>query len=728
MEKQISKHKVEIWGGMECTINRVHESYMDQLSLSGHYTRALNDIERFAALGIKSIRYPVLWEKHQPEKNQPVNWSSSSETLNAIRQAGIEPIVGLVHHGSGPSYVNFFDGTFEHGLEQFAAKVAQQYPWVQYYTPINEPLTTARFCGLYGLWYPHQTTSLDFLRILFAECKATVLAMQAIRKINPEAKLVQTEDLGKIHSTPALKYQADFENKRRWLSYDLLCGKVNKQHELWQYLVWEGITKEELLFFVNNPCPPDILGVNHYITSERWLDERVENFPPHTHGGNGRHVYADVEAVRAGKHVGPKVLLKEAWDRYNMPIAVTEVHLHCTREEQMRWLHHVWQAANELLQEGVNIKAITAWALLGSFDWNSLLTIPAGVYEAGVFDVRGSALRSTVLAKMVETYARGDAYNHPVLEEEGWWNKPCAIYYKVDEMPLCKDIEQDERSFTPLLIIGKTGTLGRAFARVCSQRNIPHVLLGRDDITITDPTDVERMLAKYKPWAIVNATGYVRVDDAEHERDNCFLINTTVPQILSAACSRHGIQFITFSSDLVFDGRKNNPYIESDSVAPLNVYGQSKAMAEAKVSTTFRDALIIRTSAFFGPWDRYNFVYHTLNTLKSGQEFIAANDMIISPTYVPDLVNVSLDLLLDGEKGIWNLSNKGSLSWSTLAGEVAERGGYTSAKVKAVTSSEMNFIASRPSYSALATEKGYELPSWDNALNRYFREQEMFAA
>ena len=238
MKKGSTKNRIEIWGGIECSFNRVEARYMDQLDLSGHYKRGYEDIKRFADLGIKALRYPILWEKHVPEKDTIINWSYSKERLDELKQAGITPIAGLVHHGSGPAYTDFFDGSFAEGLAAYAEQVAANFPWIEYYTPVNEPLTTARFCGMYGHWYPHKSTPFDFLTILLAECKGTVLAMQAIRKINPCAKLVQTEDLGKTHSTDKLKYQTEFENNRRWLSFDLLGGKVDENHPLWQYLMW----------------------------------------------------------------------------------------------------------------------------------------------------------------------------------------------------------------------------------------------------------------------------------------------------------------------------------------------------------------------------------------------------------------------------------------------------------------------------------------------------------
>jgi dTDP-4-dehydrorhamnose reductase len=141
-------------------------------------------------------------------------------------------------------------------------------------------LTTARFSGLYGHWYPHGRDDQTFVRALLGQCRATALAMHAIREINPHAQLIQTEDLGKIFSTRALRYQAEFENERRWLSLDLLCGRVTSEHRMWPYLTGvAGIDESELAWFIEHPCPPDIIGINHYLTSERFLDERIERYP-----------------------------------------------------------------------------------------------------------------------------------------------------------------------------------------------------------------------------------------------------------------------------------------------------------------------------------------------------------------------------------------------------------------------------------------------------------------
>ena len=698
----------EVWGGIECTINRVGNDFRDQLSYSGHYDRH-NDIEQFAALGIKKLRYPILWEYHQPDQRTEINWSWTEKQLNTIRENGITPIAGLVHHGSGPAFTDLCDKEFPYKLAKYAKAVAKKFPWIEYYTPVNEPLTTARFSGLYGFWYPHKQNELCFVKMLLNQLKGVVLSMRAIRKINSKAKLVQTEDLPKVHSTNLLSYQAEFENKRRWLTYDLLCGKVNKEHYFWNYFINIGIDKNELEFFLDNPCPPDIIGLNYYVTSERYLDEKIENYHWSTHGGNHKHKYADVEAVRIGELDGMGSLVKEAWKRYNLPIAITENHLSCTREEQMRWFKEGWETCCELKNDGVDVKAITVWSLLGAYDWNSLLTCSNNYYESGAFDIGNNKFRITALGKMVTEVATTGNYHHPLLNEKGWWNKK-------------RDINQimETRKENQLLIIGRNGTLGHAFMRICEQRRIPYVALTRKDLDISNEQDVRRVVDSYRPWGIINTAGYVKVDDAESNYNECFAVNTIAPGILANVCNIRGIHFMTFSSDLIFDGNKRTPYYESDAAKPLNIYGISKANGEQVVQKVNSKSLIIRTSAFFGPWDRFNFAYYVLESLRNGRQFEVVKDVIVSPTYVPDLANAALDLFIDEESGIWHLSNEGMVSWADFAIAIADKAGIKKNNLIFKNLDEMSWKAQRPLYSALKSDKGITLPVLDNALERFF--------
>src|SRR3954469_11608696 len=149
-----SDQPLEIWGGVECTVARLGDSYRDQLELSGHASRA-DDLELFADLGGRALRSPVLGKRPQPQFHSQPDWRWSDARLGRIRELGIRPIVGLLHHGSGPHYTSLDGDNFVEAFTRYATQVAERYPWVDAYTPINEPLTTARFSGLYGHWYPH---------------------------------------------------------------------------------------------------------------------------------------------------------------------------------------------------------------------------------------------------------------------------------------------------------------------------------------------------------------------------------------------------------------------------------------------------------------------------------------------------------------------------------------------------------------------------------------------
>ena len=420
---------IQMWGGVECTVNRVHDRYLDQIQRSGHDQRP-DDLECFAGLGLQALRYPLLWERTMRSGSHP-DWSLPDRQLRSLRLLGVRPIAGLLHHGSGPPHTSLLDPELPAKLSAYARAVAVRYPWIDAYTPVNEPLTTARFSALYGHWYPHRRDALSCMQALLLQCRATVLAMRAIRTINPAAQLIQTEDLGQTRSTPHLAYQADFENERRWLTFDLLCGRVDRTHPLWGYLRWLGVPESELRIFQHEPCPPELIGVNYYVTSERFLDDHVARYPSWTHGGNGRHSYADVEAVRvcAEGLLGLGHLLAQAHRRYQIPLAVTEVHMGCTRGEQLRWFYQQWQAAQAAGSDGVDVRAVTTWALLGSHDWDSLATRDQGHYEPGAFELREGRRRPTALARLVRALAQRRELNSPLLSSPGWWQRPERLLY-----------------------------------------------------------------------------------------------------------------------------------------------------------------------------------------------------------------------------------------------------------------------------------------------------------
>jgi dTDP-4-dehydrorhamnose reductase len=487
---------LELWGGVECTVNRVGDRYFDQVERTGHGARP-GDLDRIAATGVAALRYPVLWERTAPAGLARADWGWADERLGRLRELGIRPIVTLVHHGSGPPHTSLTDPGFVTGLAEFAGAVAERYPWVRDFTPVNEPLTTARFSGLYGYWHPHGRDARTFARALLTQVAAIAASMRAIRRVTPEARLVHTEDAGRTFATPSLAYQARFENERRWLAIDLLCGRVDENHSLWPDLLAWGIGADELAALAADPVPPDVVGLNYYLTGDRLLDRRGSRYPRHARGGNAFQRYADVEAVRAwgGGIAGHAAVLREAWERYRLPVAITELHLGCTREEQLRWLHEAWTAAHAVRAEGADVRAVTVWSLLGCYDWDSLLTRDAGHYEPGAFDLRAPEPRPTALAAMMAELVAGRPATHPVLDTPGWWRRPERFGYR--RVGPAGDGGGGELAVAlgrPILVVG---SVDPAFARICRQRGLAYVSV--------DAASADAAVERFRPWSVVNA-------------------------------------------------------------------------------------------------------------------------------------------------------------------------------------------------------------------------------
>lgn len=666
----------ELWGGVECTATRAGDRFVDQVRRSGHHDR-IEDLDRFAALGLRAIRYPVLWERIAPDHPDRSDWSWTDARLERLRFLGIDVIAGLVHHGGGPRYTDLLDNAFAPGVARHAAAAARRYPWVRDWTPINEPVTTARFAALYGVWHPHRADEASFWRALLNEVDATRLAMRAIRRVTPGARLIQTDDLGRTYATERLAEQAAFDNTRRWMGWDLLFGRVTPAHPLWHRLCAHGLG-ERLRVIADDPCPPDIVGINHYLTSDRFLDHRLQRYPDDRHGGNGRDAYADLEPVRALDPApdGFATAIRDAWERYRTPISITEVHNGCTREEQMRWAADAWAAAGAARARGIDVRAVTAWALLGSHDWDRLLT-EEGAYEPGLFDVSGGTVRETALAALWRDLAAGSLPE--VARAPGWWRRPARMLHPataraapVSEQPMAAEPRR------PILILGAAGTLGRALQGACAGRGIAVAMAGRAELDLCDPDAAAPALARLEPWAVVNAAGWARADGDQRRLGR---IDGSV--VLARRCAALGIPLVQLSSDLVFAGVDPGGYDEAAVPAPASAVGRAEHAAEQGALAAGGACLIVRTAGLFAAEDRSGLVAAVLRTLRGGDTVEAAADCARSFAFAPTLAHALLDGLIDGETGIRHLVHDDAVSQAEFARRLARAAGFDPARVRA---------------------------------------------
>ena len=305
----------------------------------------------------------------------------------------------------------------------------------------------------------------------------------------------------------------------------------------------------------------------------------------------------------------------------------------------------------------------------------------------------------------------------PILATPGWWQRDIRLEHppvRWAVTPLAAPV-----TARPLDITGATGTLGQAFGGACRLRGIPHLLTDRATLPIEDPAHVAAFLDEHRPRALVNAAGWVRVDEAEEAPDLCHAANAEGPQVLAAACAARGIHCTIVSSDLVFGDGQAHPYVETDRPDSLGVYGHSKARAEALSVALHPATLLIRTAAFFSPFDRHNFARAVEDQLRAGRRFAASAAHAVTPTYVPDLVNATLDLMIDAEGGIWHLTNEAPVSWHAFAQAVAAVLDYDASLIDAATPGELGWRAPRPANAALASTKGKLLPTLADALARH---------
>ena len=706
----------ELWAGVECSVVRIGDHFRDQICETGHASR-ISDLDLVAALGIHTMRYPVLWERVAPDPLGPPDWRWTDERLTRLADLGIQPIVGLVHHGSGPRYSNLLDPAFPEDLAAYAAEVAARYPWIEMWTPVNEPLTTARFSCLYGHWYPHRRDLGAFLRATVNQCRAVALSMAAVRRFNPRSRLVQTEDIGRVFSTPKLAYQAEHENQRRWLSLDLLTGRVTSAHPWYKMLLNAGVEERQLAELRDGLGRPDIIGINYYLTTDRFLDHRPDLYPGVSIGGNGRDTYVDVEAVRVpdpGGALGPAARLREAWDRYRLSMAVTEVHNNCTHEEQLRWLMEVWDAAQVLRTEGADVRAVTLWSIFGAVDWSSLLTQDDGVQEPGIFDLRGSVPRRTLLANAAAELAARGQFCHPVLDTPGWWRREGRYVASRAIGPSQRPVSKAR----PILFTGALESFKNSFSRICDARGLAHVV---DPGIQFDPADsdvLSHALNAHRPWAVIHMPRYLRASRAASMSDLPVEDDANGAELLAFACADRNLPLVTFSSDLVFDGQAGRPYVEHDAVNPVGVYGTAMYEVEKCVLGASPRGLVIRSSALFGPRDGRNFIWDTLHAAAHGRKVVADSAQIISPTYVPHLAGATLDLLLDNECGLWHVANSGEISWHDFAVEVVTRAKFDPSVVRRPR------IELPPRNIALSSARTVLLQPLDAALAAFFRDAE----
>jgi len=256
----------------------------------------------------------------------------------------------------------------------------------------------------------------------------------------------------------------------------------------------------------------------------------------------------------------------------------------------------------------------------------------------------------------------------------------------------------------------------------------------RDELDITDASQVENILTPWDPQIVFNAAAYNPVDVAESEPHAAFEVNALAVRNLALACRQLDAQFIHFSTDYVFDGTAGRPYTESDATHPLGAYGVSKLAGELYAQAYLDAPLIVRTSGVFGPGGlktaRGNFVEVMLRLARSGQPIRVVEDHVASPTYAPALAARTIDLVEHGHTGIFHIGGGTPISWFHYAQQIFRIGLPGQAvELHATNEREHRTAARRPKFSALSNAKAESvglapMPPLEDALRMYFAARE----
>jgi dTDP-4-dehydrorhamnose reductase len=278
-----------------------------------------------------------------------------------------------------------------------------------------------------------------------------------------------------------------------------------------------------------------------------------------------------------------------------------------------------------------------------------------------------------------------------------------------------------------VLLIGAKGQVGQEL-----QVTLPYlgevISIGREELDLTNSEKISQLIREIHPDYLVNAAAYTAVDKAETEPDLAYSINAIAPKIMAESAEKIKAKFLHISTDYVFDGRKNTPYLETDLTNPLGVYGQSKLRGEEEIKTVNSQAIILRTAWVYGSYGKSNFVKTMLRLGKEREELKVVVDQVGSPTWAKDIATAITHLLInvDNPPGIYNFTNSGVASWFDLTKAIFEEAKISGIPLKIqrvipITTAEYPTPAVRPAYSVLSSQKisqqlGYIPPYWRDSL------------
>ena len=343
---------------------------VDQMESCGHYKRWKEDFQLVKAMGIEHLRYgpPLHLTLLGADR---YDWTFADETFAELKRLNITPIVDLCHFGLPDWLGNFQNPDFPARFAAYARAFAQRFPWVQLYTPVNEMYICAVFSAKYGWWNEQMTTDISFVTAIKHIVKANVLSMSEILNVRADAIFIQSESSEYFHAeNPSAIAPSEILNSMRFLSLDLNYGR-RVDSEMYEYLLDNGMTRDEYHFFLNNRLKQHcIMGNDYYVTNEH-------------------RVAPDGSTTPSGEVFGYQEITTQYYDRYRLPVMHTETNTvqGPTGQEGVYWLWKEWANVLRVRNGGVPIVGFTWYSLTDQIDWDTALrernnhVHPVGLYD-----------------------------------------------------------------------------------------------------------------------------------------------------------------------------------------------------------------------------------------------------------------------------------------------------------------------------------------------------------
>lgn len=357
--------------GIECSAPTIRGGTyrVDELETTRHYERWREDLHLTREMDIRYLRYGIPYHRVNTGAGQ-YDWSFVDEVMNCMRELGIEPLVDLCHFGMPDWLGNSFQNPdFPQAFAEYACEFVRRYPWVRFYTPINEVFVCARFSGLLGWWNEQQQSERAFVTAIRHMAKGVVLAHREIMQIQPRAIFIQSESNEYTHSLSSrIHERVERENKIRFLGLDLIYGHQVRA-DIYSWLIQNGMPPEEYQWFMNQNYHYNcVLGTDYYVTNERMVDAEGHEF----------HV---------GEVFGWYSLSLDYYRRYRKPLMHTETNI-WESDNSVAWLWKQWQNLLRMRADGVPVLGFTWYSLIDQVDWDTALREPNHhVNPVGLYDL-----------------------------------------------------------------------------------------------------------------------------------------------------------------------------------------------------------------------------------------------------------------------------------------------------------------------------------------------------